>query len=150
LVRLYEPTIRRVVRLRLGGTPLQAVFDSMDICQSVLSSFFMRVALGQYTLDSPEQLVKLLSAIARGKLAAQVRRQQAHCRDRRRVAAADVDAGPAAAASPSRQVAARELLQEVQRRLSAEERRLADLRAEGREWTAIAAELGGSAEALRK
>ena len=41
-------------------------------------------------------------------------------------------------------------MREVRRRLSVEERRLADRRAERREWTEIAAEVGGSPEALRK
>src|SRR5262249_9181972 len=43
-----------------------------------------------------------------------------------------------------------ELLAEVQRRLSAEERQLVELRREGLAWAAIAARLGGSPEALRK
>ena len=44
----------------------------------------------------------------------------------------------------------RDLLQEVQRRLSAEERRLLELRNQGCDWAAIASELGGSSEALRR
>jgi hypothetical protein len=47
-------------------------------------------------------------------------------------------------------VAARDLLQEFRKRLSEEERALADQRARGREWAEIAAERGGSPEALRK
>src|SRR5262245_29454715 len=82
LVRRYEPTIRRIVRFRLGGASL-AVFDSMDICQSVLSSFFVRVASGQYTLETPEQLIKLLATLARSKLAFQLRKQHAQRRDPR-------------------------------------------------------------------
>jgi RNA polymerase sigma-70 factor (ECF subfamily) len=52
--------------------------------------------------------------------------------------------------TPSRQLAARELLEEAQRRFSPEEQHLANLRAEGRDWAAIAREVGGSPEALRK
>jgi DNA-directed RNA polymerase specialized sigma24 family protein len=52
--------------------------------------------------------------------------------------------------SPSRQVALHELLQEARRRLSAEERRLLELREQGREWSEIAAEMGATPEALRK
>ena len=73
-------------------------------------------------------------------------------RDCRRLAACDpayLD-GRTAAPSPSRLVVGRELLAEVNRRLSEEERLLADLRAEGCEWTEIAARLGGTAEARRK
>src|SRR5438874_1787325 len=57
LVRQYEPTIRRVVRSRRVDARLGAVLDSMDICQSVLASFFVRTAAGQFEFDSPEDLV---------------------------------------------------------------------------------------------
>jgi hypothetical protein len=46
-------------------------------------------------------------------------------------------------------VAQRELLQEVQRRLSAQERQLVSLRIEGQAWPAIAKQLGGTPEARR-
>ena len=42
------------------------------------------------------------------------------------------------------------MLAEVSRRLSEEERLLAELRADGCEWTDIAARLGGTTEARRK
>ncbi len=151
LVRLYEPAIRRSVRMRLDPR-LRRACDSMDICQAVLGSFFVRAASGQYELDTPDQLLRLLATMARNKLAKARRGQHAACRDERRVVAGDVEERGVAAAdgSPSRQVAARELLREVQRRLSAEELRLVELRNQGRDWAAIAAELGGSPEALRK
>lgn len=152
LVRRYEPAIRRVVRLRLADARLRRVFDSMDICQSVLGSFFVRAALGQYDLDTPDQLLKLLEQMARHKVIDEARRQRAGPRDLRRVAAdsqaAQEVAGPEA--SPSDQVAGQELLVEFRKRLSAEERELADLRAEGREWADIAKQRGDSPEALRK
>jgi RNA polymerase sigma factor (sigma-70 family) len=153
LVRDFEPVVRRVLRARLReNTRARREFDSMDICQSVMASFFVRAALGQYELDAPEQLLKLLATMARHKLADQVDKERAECRDNRRVeeGSADTREVVASATSPSRQVAARELLEEVQRRLSPEERRLVDMRNQGLEWTAIAAELGGSPEALRK
>jgi hypothetical protein len=56
----------------------------------------------------------------------------------------------AAGRSPSEVVAGRELLHEMRRRLTDEERRLADLRAQGRAWDEIAAEVGGTAGARRK
>ena len=152
LVRRYEPAIRRAVRIRLTDSRLGRVLDSMDICQSVLASFFMRAALGQYELHAPEQLLRLLATMARHKLADQVDRERAECRDNRRLAAGSGDAHEllAAANSPSEQVAARELLQEVQRRLSPDERRLVEMRNQGLEWADIAGQLGGSPEALRK
>jgi RNA polymerase sigma-70 factor (ECF subfamily) len=151
LVRRYEPAIRRVVRLRLGDARLRRVVDSQDICQAVLGSFFVRAALGQYDLSSPEQLLKLLLTMARNKLAKQVQQQRAARRDHRRLAADDtVAAGlPAAAASPSKQFEAKELLEEVRRRLTPEEWQLAEQRNQGYGWAEIAARVGGNPDALR-
>ena len=56
----------------------------------------------------------------------------------------------ATASTPSKQIAARELLEEVRRRLSPEERQLLELRDQGLDWAAIGAQLGSSPEALRK
>ncbi len=152
LVHRYEPAIRRVVRLRLTDARLRRAFDSMDVCQSVLASFFVRAALGQYDLDSPDRLLKLLAQIARHKVTDRVRRERAERRD---LARRDEDSRALARevagdASPSQQVAGRELLVEFRKRLSPEERDLADQRADGREWADIAAERGESPEALRK
>jgi RNA polymerase sigma-70 factor (ECF subfamily) len=150
LVRRYETEIRREVRMRLSDPRLYRVFDSMDICQSVLGSFFVRAALGQYELNEPHQLLKLLMAMARHKLAFEVRKQRAGRRDHRRIESSVEVETPAPEASPSQVVAGRELLAEVRSRLSPEERQLADLKAQGHDWAAIAAELGGTAEARRK
>ena len=152
LVERYEPVIRCEVRLRLRDPRLYSRFDWTDICQSVMASFFARAAAGQYDLEQPDQLLRLLVVMTRHKLANQQRRHRAEMRDCRRLAACDpayLD-GRTAAPSPSRLVGGRELLAEVNRRLSEEERLLAELRADGCEWTEIAARLGGTAEARRK
>ena len=150
LVRRYESAIRLEVRLRLRNARLRRVVDSMDICQSVLASFFVRAASGQYELDQPEHLLRLLVAMTRNKLAFQTRRHHYPRRDSRRVieggqALETVAQGPA----PDRLVAGQDLLREVRRRLSAEECRMADLRAEGQTWPEIAVRLGGTPEARR-
>lgn len=152
LVQSYEPAIRRVVRLRLNDSRLRRTFDSMDICQSVLGSFFVRAALGQYELTTADQLLKLLVQMARHKVIDQVRKQRAGQRDQRRVIDDSEAAAMLAAIQPtaSAYVAGKELLELVRSRLSPEERELADLRAAGREWNEIAAERAESAEALRK
>jgi RNA polymerase sigma-70 factor (ECF subfamily) len=151
LVRCYEPAIRRVVRFRLDPR-LRRLYDSLDICQAVLGKFFVYAAGGQLELETPEQLVKLLATMARNEVFREGRRQRAARRDHRRDTPADAAAGEvqAAGATPSKEVAARDLFQEVQRRLAPDERRLVQLREQGRDWAAIAAEVGGSAEALRK
>jgi RNA polymerase sigma-70 factor (ECF subfamily) len=153
LVRRYEPVIRREVRLRLRDLRLASRFDWADICQSVMASFFARAAAGQYDLEQPAHLLRLLVVMTRHKLTQQVRRHRADRRDYRRLEARDpayLGGRSASVPSPSRLVAARELLEEFRRRLSEDERRLADLRADGYEWAEIAARLGGTADACRK
>src|SRR6516225_7135137 len=44
LVREYEPAIRLEVHCRLRDPRLRRAFDSLDVCQSVLASFFVRAA----------------------------------------------------------------------------------------------------------
>ncbi|MBI1831523.1 MAG: sigma-70 family RNA polymerase sigma factor [Planctomycetes bacterium] len=151
LVRDYEPAIRRSLRLRLDPR-LRRTCDSMDICQAVMCSFFIRAASGQYELDTPEQLMKLLATMARNKLVKTRRDQFRARRDARRVEAGSTDDRDVAgkASTPSQQIEAKDLLSEVHRRLTDEERHLVEQRNQGREWADIAAEVGGSPEALRK
>jgi RNA polymerase sigma-70 factor (ECF subfamily) len=151
LVRTYEPAIRRAARIRLVDTRLQRLFDSMDISQSVFASFFVRAALGQYELDRPEQLLRLLVSMSRKKLADQARQQGAARRDFRRIVPATPERPfVTAVPEPSRQASAKELLEEFRKRLSPDERALADMRTLGRNWNQIAADQGANAEALRK
>jgi RNA polymerase sigma factor (sigma-70 family) len=151
LVRTYEPLVRRAVRIRLEDRRLERLFDSMDVCQSVLKSFFVRTAAGQYDLDEPGQLVGLLVAMAGTKLACESRRQHRQQRDQRRVKEGDEALAGVATTdpSPSRAAAAKDLLAAARERLSAEERALADLRAEGLTWGEVAARVGGTAQARR-
>jgi RNA polymerase sigma factor (sigma-70 family) len=152
LVRNFEPTVRRAIRVRMVNPALRRAVDSIDICQSVMGSFFVRAALGQYELDSPEQLAGLLIRLARNKVASAARREHAGQRDNRRLQAdaSAVDRLAADDESPSQAVAGAELVQKFREKLSPQERYLADQRAQGREWNELAAELGESAEALRK
>jgi RNA polymerase sigma-70 factor (ECF subfamily) len=124
----------------------------MDICQSVMASFFVRAALGQFELDTPDQLLRLLATMARNKLANQAHGHRAARRDVRREDHGSV-AGEALAcreATPSRQLAARELLDVARARLTEDERRLLDRRQDGVEWAEIARAEGATPEALRK
>jgi RNA polymerase sigma-70 factor (ECF subfamily) len=152
VVRRYEPEIRRVVRLRLTDPALRRVLDSMDICQSVLAGFFVRAAAGQFDLDQPEQLLRLLVVTGRNKLRDQVSYHRAARRDQRRLEADEVGLVNVSAAvpSPSATLGARELWQAVRNALTDEERDLADQRALGRDWNSIAAERGEKPDTLRK
>jgi RNA polymerase sigma factor (sigma-70 family) len=151
LVRRYEPAIRVAVRARLRDPRLRRLLDSMDICQSVLGSFFVRAASGQYELDRPAQLLKLLETMARNKLLRQVEKHRAARRDyrRQRPQGADEEELAAPGPSPSDEAGHHELLEEFRCRLSAAERQMADQRASGRSWAEIAAEVGGRPDALR-
>ena len=153
LIRLYEPAVRRVVRIQMRDPRLRRTLDSMDICQSIFGSFFVRVTLGQYELNSPDDLRKLLAVMARNKVVTQARRPHVQRRQERQLDNGDSGAVGMPASpepGPSRQAEARDLLEQVRGRLTEEERWLADQRAGGRPWAEIAAERNGSAEALRK
>jgi RNA polymerase sigma-70 factor (ECF subfamily) len=146
LVRRYESAIRLAVRTRLTDPALRRRLDSVDVCQSVLASFFVRAPAGQYDIDEPALLVRM----AQNKLAGQARFHRRARRDARQAVGIDAAAGQAGAEpSPSRAVAGRDLLEAVRGRLTAEERELADRRAAGQGWAEIAASLGGTAAARR-
>jgi len=151
LVRRYEPTIRVAARFRLSDPKLRRLWDSMDVCQSVLAKFFVRAASGQFELETPDQLLKLLVTMARNKPTNYALQEQAARRNRRRVQADSptdstlVDPGPSA----SQTVANKDLLEECLRHLPATAQRLADQRALGRSWEEIGAELGEKPDTLR-
>jgi RNA polymerase sigma-70 factor (ECF subfamily) len=152
LVRMYEPEIRREVRLRLRDSRLRRDFDSMDICQSVMVSFFVRASLGQFELNKPDELVRLLVTMTRNKLVSQVRKQHTQGRDlgRRETAGHEKLQNVAKGPTPSLLVANEELIQEFRKRMSPEECRIAERRTQGLPWDAIAAEVGGTPEGCRK
>jgi RNA polymerase sigma-70 factor (ECF subfamily) len=152
LVRRYETTIRIEVRAHLTDPSLYRLFDSMDICQSVLASFFVRAAAGDYELENPRQLLKLLVGITRNKVAFQARKHRTQRRDNRRQVRDDLQDLDIADRTPppDRLAEGQNLLREVRDRLNDEERKVADLRGIGKSWPEIAEELGGTAEARRK
>jgi RNA polymerase sigma factor (sigma-70 family) len=147
LVKRYEPHIRRAVRIRLMRYPhMRRLLDSVDICQSVMGSFFVRAAKGEYRLDKPDELQNLLVIMAYHKLIDMVRKK--HLPE---APAADACTEPADHGdSPSQEAMYRELLEMFRERLTEEERQLADLRAAGVRWDEIAERLHGQPEALRK
>jgi RNA polymerase sigma-70 factor (ECF subfamily) len=144
LVRRYEPIIQMVIRRRLTDSHLRRILDSLDICQSVFLNFFPRAALGQYELDTEEQLLKLLVTMALNRLRYYYRIYPAP--DTPISAGMEpIDPQP----SPSEVATLQELVQKVRSRLSVEERQIMDLRAAGLSWAESAAQVGGSADALR-
>jgi RNA polymerase sigma-70 factor (ECF subfamily) len=153
LVRQYEPEIRREVRFRLTDRNLRRTLDSLDICQSVLGNFLVRAALGQFDLQSPGEMLRLLVTMSRNKVIDHWRKEQARSGGQPETLHAcaavlreRIDPAP----TPSSIVARRELLDEVLKRMTAEERCIADARQRGESWDSIAAQLGAGPDAVRK
>ncbi len=82
-VEKFEPFIRRSLRFRLQKSSLRQAADSVDLCQSVICGFLIRLNAGDYEIRSEEDLRKLLVAIANKKFLMLKRRETAAKRDRR-------------------------------------------------------------------
>lgn len=152
LVRQYEPLVRREICLRLKDRRLRRYFDSMDVCQSVLASFFLRASAGSYELKEPRDLVRLLIKISQNKLASAAKAQSRQRRDHRRLVAdgaQQIDQQAGRTPTPSQQIAVRELLGSFRALLTPQELELADIRGDGLSWQEIADRLGGTPQARR-
>ena len=151
LIRQYETELRIIARVRLKSPGLRREMDSMDICQSVLANFYVRATSGQFELKGPDDLLKLLATMVRNKVIDKARRQQTNRRDVGREVATTADVDPAGNDQTASQiVAAREIYEKFQQKLTADERDLVARRHAGAEWDEIAADIGGTPEALRK
>jgi RNA polymerase sigma factor (sigma-70 family) len=153
LAQRYEPAIRQAAHAPLHDLRLRHLLDSMDICQAVLIEFFVRAADGQFELNEPDELLRLFVTMARNEVRDEARRQRASRRDQRRRSDLSehclgslADDGP----TPSRIVSSRELVEEVARRLTDEERDLLEQRIQGHEWTTLAEQRGTQPSTLRK
>jgi RNA polymerase sigma factor (sigma-70 family) len=151
LVKQYEPQIRRRIRMQMNGSSVQRFLDSGDIFQSVAINFFVKATAGDFELNHPAQLAALLMTMAHNKLLDKIRHEK------RMVIAGDLSLVAAQVVAeddtPSRQVALKDLFQQVMARLSPDERALADQRfAEGLGWAEIQAsqKTETNKEALRK
>jgi RNA polymerase sigma-70 factor (ECF subfamily) len=151
LVRMYEPEIRREIRLRLRDARLRSNIDPGDICQSVMASFFVRASLGQFEINNPEELIRHLLAMTRNKLVSRVRKQPKQGLDLDHREAEGQDKPKVANGSPPSLLMTNEaLLQEFRNRMSPEECRIADRRTQGIHWHVIAAEVGGMSDDCRR
>jgi RNA polymerase sigma factor (sigma-70 family) len=150
LFHKYEADVKRVVGAIMRVERIRLAADPSDIYQSVMASFFIRAALGQYDIPSADQLLKLLKRIARNKVADLARSPE------RRVSVVPI-AGPNQvgiepadpARSPVSQIIWKELFHKVRDRFTDAERRVSDLRMMGHSWEEVGAELGEKADAVR-
>lgn len=154
IVTDYTPRLLHYTGQQLTQRRMTRLLDPADICQTVFSAFFDRLAKGMFQLESPDDLSKLLVTMCRNRVLDEARKQLASRRDARRLTAGTADhhldtiVDPQG--TPSKIAVSRELVGEFYRRLAPDERFLAEQRAKGREWADLAAELDVSAEALRK
>lgn len=153
-VSTFEPRLLEKVRARLAHFRLSHVIDPRDVCQSVFGAFFGRAATTGFAVSSEGELEALLGRMARNRVHDEARRHLAGRRDCRRTALCVpterlhrlVGSEP----TPSKVAAGHELLEEIQRRFTAEERQLLEERSRGKDWAEIARAHGAQPEALRK
>ncbi|MDP1564338.1 MAG: ECF-type sigma factor [Pirellulaceae bacterium] len=151
LLRQYEPLVRRQVRMKLSDTRMSRLYESVDYSQSVFASFFLRAVDGQFDLNEPQDLVRLLVTMTRNKIASSARKLLSDKRDgSRRDADSQVFlAAPNREDTPSQVASFRELLDQARHQMSEEELAMAELRREGLSWDDIAKRLGGTAQSRR-
>jgi RNA polymerase sigma factor (sigma-70 family) len=151
LVERFEPLIRREVRMRIGDDRLNRAFDSFDVSQSVFANFFRRAASGEYQLDQPDQLVRLLMSMARNRLVSKIRKERRLVRDVRRLAAEPgaLDVVADCRPSPSEMVSRKEELELLKSSLTDEEFQIFELRRSGLSWDEVSKQLGGNGQARR-
>ena len=113
----------------------------MDVSQSVLARFFLRAATGEYELNQPDQLARLLVTMARHRLKSRVRWERRQVRDQRRLAVRPgvLDEVADARPSPVEVASRKELLETVKASLTQDERTIFEMRTIGMGWEEIAA-----------
>jgi DNA-directed RNA polymerase specialized sigma24 family protein len=150
-VAKYEPFIRRTLRFRIARASLQSAADSVDVCQSVLGGFLLRLASGDYALATEEDLQRLLVAIANKKFLVLNRRETAAKRDHRQTQSLEDMKNLAVVENESKQrIAHADLLHEVTQRLAPDEQILFGWRRDGLAWNQIAEQLSEDVLTLRK
>lgn len=154
LVRVFSHGLQVSVRHRLNQWRLQQVLDPEDITQAVLAEFFDRLARGELSFEDPAHAGRFLSRIARNRVLDEVRKVLTVRRGGGQRATTNseecLDGIASNCGTPSAAVSAAEMIHTVYERLSPDERDLAVRRSRGDDWSEIAEQTGGSAEALRK
>jgi DNA-directed RNA polymerase specialized sigma24 family protein len=147
----YEPYIRRAIRFRIRNAALMAAADSMDVCQSVLGGFLLKLSAGDYQLQSEEQLRGLLMAIAKKKFLMLQRRESAAKRTRTRTLSLhDVREVPTSRQPVEANLELSELTTRVRERLTTDEWELLQLRKQGMSWSEIESQLNVASLVLKK
>ncbi|VTS08458.1 RNA polymerase sigma factor [Tuwongella immobilis] len=154
LVDQYSSQILRTIRVQMNNPRLRRTVDSHDICQSVLGDFFARVALGQYNLKEPDDLVRLLVTMASNRVTHHARRSNALKRGKeyhQESSDGVLVSLQSKDSPPSDQLIRKEILEQIVNNLPPELVAIHRARiVEGKSWAEIAAELGESVAAVSK
>jgi RNA polymerase sigma-70 factor, ECF subfamily len=153
--KLFDRYVDQVMRLakRHLGRPAAARVDADDIAQSVFRTFFHRAKQGQFTVEEPDDLCKLLARITVHKTL----RQVAFHRRAKRDATAEtgepheilmnrLSAGP----TPQEAVAFVDQLETFLRKLQPVDRQILELRMQGYNNLEIAEQLDISDRKIRR
>ena len=113
--------------------------------------FFGVVLSSQVAFDKPRELAAYLTKLTHNKIESQFRKHLAIKRDiRKTLGSHQADLEFQAAQSQSQSLGTIEFLQLVLGRMSAEERHIAERRADGDTWEQIALERNSTPDAIRK
>jgi RNA polymerase sigma factor (sigma-70 family) len=149
----FGPQIRRAIRVRGTGGRLQRILDSEDLCQTVMRRFFEHTDDASTPAEDPAMLLNWLLEVARNRLREQHRRDRAKKRGGGRLREVDPAVLDQLAGDESDidgRAADRELLAFLMERMTPEQRRVAERRADGDDWADIARDHGTTPEAMRK
>jgi eukaryotic-like serine/threonine-protein kinase len=154
LFQRYAARLQALVRSRLAGL-LSRRFDGDDVVQSALKSFFVRAGDGEFYVDQPGDLWRLLATITMRKLSRSSAYHQAAKRDARRDANFEVaDFGLEQALAhdpmPAEAAAAAEEVLWIMKRVPVETRQALQLRLQGYEAQEIARQLNRSERTIRR
>src|ERR1700685_888764 len=152
LVQRYESAIRVAVRTHLSDPRLRRQFDSLDVCQSVLASFFFHLTTGAYDLNVPAQLSALLAKMAQNKVRMRAREQFRQRRDVRRLSQINIENAKIRGCQPGPEepVDDQDLIDRALDMMRPEIRAIADRRMAGQLWPEIADAMGGTPDGRRK
>ncbi|MCC7423235.1 MAG: sigma-70 family RNA polymerase sigma factor [Planctomycetaceae bacterium] len=153
----YDGALHLIVRRRLSPAFLRR-FDSDDVVQSTLRTFFRRVQTGDLEMQQGQRLWNLLCAIALTKLREKVRFHsrmqravQRECSLQRPSGAADLGSAPVVpACDPSTDVDFADAFEAILKSLDEKDRVLVDLRLQGRSNQEVADELGVSDRTVQR
>lgn len=149
--RQYEPEVRRFIRFRLTDPRLRRLFDSVDVCQSVMARFFHHVRTGRISVEHPLQLLKLLTTMARNSLLDHARKAKV----RHRISGHEADPDqipslkdPGIAAVD--QIEQADLVSLIRMKMRPEEQLALDKWMLGHGWDALSIEFNCEPDAIRK